>query len=128
MTDTERSTQGERYGLNEANVVSLVGRVTAVPEERVLPSGDMIVTFRISVPRPDTPLSRRSKQSTDWVDCVASSARCRRTVGSWRVGDRVVVQGALRRRFYRTGAGASTRLEVEALRTRRVSRAAAGTG
>lgn len=105
------------------NHVVLSGRVTSPPEERTLPSGDVIVTFRISVPRQDTPMGRGSKQTTDWVDCVAFSARCRRSVAAWQVGDTVELRGALRRRFYRTGEGASTRLEVEALGARRLSRA-----
>ena len=88
-----------------------------------MPSGDVIATFRLSVRRQDTPMSRGSRQTTDWVDCVAFAARCRRTVATWQVGDEVSVEGALRRRFYRTGAGASTRLEVEVLRARRVARA-----
>ena len=46
----------------------------------------------------------------------------RRTVGSWLLGDEVEVVGALRRRFYRGGQGTSTRLEVEVLRAKRLSR------
>ena len=45
----------------------------------------------------------------------------RRTVGVWKVGDQVEVTGALRRRFYRAGDGAGTRLEVEVLSARRAS-------
>ena len=105
------------------NVVTLAGRVTAAPEERTLPSGDVIATFRVSVPRQPTPMSRGSKQTTDWVDCVAFGARCRRSVNAWQVGDEVELDGALRRRFYRTAAGAVTRLEVEVLSARRVARA-----
>ena len=105
------------------NVVTLLGRVTSAPEERVLPSGDVIATFRVSVTRQDTPMSRGSKQTSDWVDCVASGARCRRTVATWQVGDEVSVEGALRRRFYRAEGGSGTRLEVEALKVRRLTRA-----
>lgn len=104
-----------------ANVVALVGRLTAVPEERTLPSGDMIVAFRISVPRVSTPMSRRSKQTTDWVDCVSAGARCRRSARGWVVGDVLQVEGVLRRRFLRGDGRGSTRLEVEALRVRRGS-------
>jgi single-strand DNA-binding protein len=97
--------------------------VTAAPEERALPSGDVIVTFRLSVPRRPTPMSRGSKQTADWVDCVAFAARCRRSVAAWTVGDEVLVEGALRRRFYRSAGGAGTRLEVEVLSARRTVRA-----
>lgn len=107
----------------QTNVVDISGRLTAQPEQRTLPSGDVLVTFRVSVRRGDTPMARGSKQSADWVDCVAVGARCRRSVATWAVGDEVAVQGALRRRFYRAASGATTRLEVEALAVRRVARA-----
>lgn len=104
------------------NVVTLVGRVTAAPVERTLPSGDVLVSFRLSVRRRRTPMARGSKQATDWVDCVAVGGRCRRSVAGWAVGDEVRVEGALRRRFYRGSSGAVTRLEVEALSARRLAR------
>lgn len=107
-----------------ANAVTLVGRLTALPEERTMPSGDVFVSFRISVPRAKTPLSRHSKQTTDWVDCVAAGARCRRTVLHWTVGDVVEVGGVLRRRFLRGDGASSTRLEVEALHVRKAAAAA----
>lgn len=111
---------GEQAG-PPANTVSLVGRLTAPPEERELPSGDVIVTFRISVPRASSPLGRHSRQRSDWVDCVSADGRCRRSARGWSVGDRVAVDGVLRRRYLRgaAGGGAGTRLEVEALRVRR---------
>ncbi len=104
-----------------ANEVVLRGRLTAEPVERALPSGDVIVTFRVSVARVGrTPLTARSRQSADWVDCVAAGTRVRRSVAAWSVGDHVVVEGALRRRFYRAAGAAATRLELEAARVRRV--------
>lgn len=121
MTQTAQAAAAAPAGA--ANVVALVGRLTAAPGERTLPSGDVIATFRLSVPRGDTPMSRGSKQTTDWVDCVTFAARCRRSVATWQVGDEVSVEGTLRRRFYRTPSGASTRLEVEVLKARRVARA-----
>lgn len=105
------------------NIVQLCGRVSSAPIERELPSGDALVTFRVSVPRP--PGGGRSRATSDWVDYVAWSARMRRSVRGWQTGDRVEVEGALRRRFYRVGTGASTRIEVEVLTGRRVSRAPA---
>lgn len=104
------------------NEVRLTGRVTSGPEERTLPSGDVIVTFRMSMGRSPTPGSRGSRQRSDWVDCVAFGGRARHTVGSWQPGDRVSVEGALRRRFYRAGDGSATRLELEVLKATRVAR------
>lgn len=102
-----------------ANEVRLTGRLTSEPQQRVLPSGDAIVTFRISMTRDPTPMTRGSKQTSDWVDCVCFGARVRRVVGAWHADDRVLVEGALRRRFYRAGHGAATRVEVEVLRAAR---------
>lgn len=107
-----------------ANEVTLRGRVSSAPEERTLPSGSVIVTFRVSVPRAATTMTQGSRQTVDWLDCVAWSAGTRRRVGSWAAGDEVEVVGALRRRFYRGDQGTSTRVEVEVLRGRRLRRPA----
>ncbi len=94
------------------------------PSARELPSGSVIVTFRVTVARTRTAMTSGSRQTVDWLDCTAWGAGVRRTVGSWRLGDEVEVVGALRRRFYRAGQGTSTRLEVEVLRAKRLSRRA----
>jgi single-strand DNA-binding protein len=106
-----------------ANLVRLRGKVSTPPEERELPSGTSIVTLRLSVPRETSPMTEGSRQTTDWVDCAAWGRKVRRTVSGWRAGDFVEVEGALRRRFYRGGAGTATRLEVEVLSGRVLARA-----
>jgi len=106
-------------GDTEDNAVELRGRVSSAPVERELPSGALITTFRMSIPRARSPMTAGSSQSVDWVDCTAWSAKSRRSVGAWSVGDQVEVSGALRRRFFRAGDGSSTRLEVEVLGARR---------
>src|SRR6478752_2503497 len=103
-----------------ANEVRLVGRLSTEPEERVLPSGDVVWTFRVVVPRPD----RDGRTRVDALECAAWTARVRRAVGSWRSGDVVEVEGAMRRRFFRAGGGAASRVEVEVSRARVVRRAA----
>src|SRR4051812_316231 len=118
MTSTQREPADA-----ERNVVRLRGRISTPPELRELPSGTAIVTFRLSVARSPTPMTKGSRQSTDWVDCVAWGARPRRICSRWRAGDVAEVQGALRRRFFRSSGGASTRLEVEMLGGRLVARA-----
>jgi len=105
------------------NEVTLRGRVSTAPGVRELPSGTCIVALRISVARTPSPMTKGSKQGSDWVDCVAWGARQRRRVCTWRLGDVVEVRGALRRRFYRGGAGTAMRLEVEVLDGRMVRRA-----
>ena len=61
----------------------------------------------------------------DTVACIAWAAAPRRTAVRWREGDIVEVDGALRRRFWRTPTGAASRYQVEVHRTRRVAAAAA---
>jgi single-strand DNA-binding protein len=110
-----------------ANTVLLRGRLTVDPVERELPSGDVIVTFRVSVARHGrTPLTSRSRQTADWIDCAAAGAGVRRRALTWRAGDQVEVEGALRRRFYRASGTASSRLEVEVVRARRATAAESG--
>jgi single-strand DNA-binding protein len=101
------------------NDVTLAGRLPAAAEERVLPSGDVLVSFRVVVGRP--PGSRGP--AVDTIDCAAWQATVRRTVLGWAAGDTVEVTGALRRRFWRAGAGAASRTEVEVLRARRLAKA-----
>ena len=104
-----------------SNEVILVGRLAQEPQERELPSGDVLCTFRLVVDRAG---AARSRQTVDAVECVAWSPRLRRTVGTWRPGDVVRVEGALRRRFFRTSGSVASRVEVEAVRARVVRRAA----
>jgi single-strand DNA-binding protein len=105
-----------------ANEVRLLGRLSADPEERTLPSGDVLWTFRVIVPRPD----RGARTRVDALDCTAWTSRARRSVATWRADDVVEVEGAVRRRFFRAGSGAASRVEVEVSRARLVRRAASG--
>ena len=114
----QRSTAAAPAALNQ---VVLHGRLTAVPLERELPSGDLISTFRVVVDRAE---GGRSRQRSDALECVAWTGRVRRSVSCWRVGDEVSVEGALRRRFFRAGAGAASRVEVEVTAARIIRRAA----
>jgi single-strand DNA-binding protein len=107
-----------------SNVVRLRGRVSTAPEKRDLPSGAVVVSLRLSIPRERSPMTEGSRQTSDWVDCSAWGTRPRRVVSGWGAGDTVEVEGALRRRFTRGDGGTATRLEVEVLRGRLVTRAA----
>lgn len=101
------------------NRVVLRGRVTREPEARELPSGTTISTFRISVPREATVMTRGSRQPSDWFDCTTWSARSRQRVAKWQVGDEVEVVGAVRRRHVRTAAGGTSMVDIEVLEARR---------
>jgi single-strand DNA-binding protein len=107
------------------NEVRLVGRVSGSPRERVLPSGDQLVTARIVVPRPRVRQRDRPRASVDTVDCVAWTSRPRATLTALQPDDIVMIHGALRRRFWRGEHGPVSKIEVEVARAKRVRKAVA---
>jgi single-strand DNA-binding protein len=112
------------------NAVTLVGRVAASAEERVLPSGDLLVTFRLVVERPRPSASARdgARAGVDTIDCSVWSAGLRRQALAWGPGDVVQLRGALRRRFWRAAAGTVSRSEVEVAAAKRLSKASREAG
>lgn len=119
---TEQPGAGTTTGF--VNSVTLVGRVSAEPEPRDLPSGDRLVTLRLVVDRP--PERGSTKRVVDVIDVACWSRRTQRTASSLSPDDSVRVEGSLRRRFFATGAGRASRYEVEASRLVRVSLQQAG--
>lgn len=102
-------------GVNE---VRLAGRLSGEPVERALPSGDRMVALRVVVPR-SAPRRSPTAPTVDVVDVGCWTAGTRRVAARLRAGDRVEVEGALRRRFFRGAAGVASRYEVEAAGLRR---------
>ena len=111
---------GSGAGMNEVNEVRLVGRVSADPECRELPSGDAVTTLRVVVKRPAGAGAVASRATVDTIDIACWSAATRRVAGRLVAGQTVEVTGALRRRFFRGPDGAASRYEVEVTRLRRV--------
>lgn len=109
-------TEAMNAGVNEVRVV---GKLSAVPEARVLPSGDELVSFRVVVRR-ERP---RGRVTVDALECAAWTAGVRRTVLGWRPGDVVEVSGALRRRFFRTAGAPASRVEIDVAKARVIARA-----
>ena len=110
--------------ISTRNEVRLVGRLSQAPQERVLPSGDSVWTFRVVVPRRRA--AARSRQAVDAIECAAWSARARRSVSSWSADDVVQVTGELHRRFFRAGGAVASRVEVEMSSGRIIRRAGSG--
>jgi single-strand DNA-binding protein len=103
-----------------ANEVRLVGRLSQDPEERVLPSGDAMWTFRVIVRRPP---GGRIRQPVDTLDCAVWGGRIRSSMTTWAAGDLVEVSGSVRRRFFSTGGGPVSRVEIEVASGRMIRRA-----
>jgi single-strand DNA-binding protein len=99
------------------NEVHLVGRLAGEPRRRELPSGDVLVSFRVVVSRAP---ARRGGPTVDTLDCAAWRADVQRSVERAAEGDLVELHGSLRRRFWRVGAGAASRSEVEVVRMKRL--------
>lgn len=78
--------------------------------ERELPSGDVITVFTVVI---DRPRSRGSRVAVDAIPCQAMRASVRAKVGRLDPGTQVEVEGRLRRRFWRSGAGLGSALEVD---------------
>ena len=102
------------------NEVHLRGRVSKQPDERLLPSGDRLVSVRVIVPRP--PNRVRPSVTVDTFDCVAWTARVGDALLKLAADDPVEITGALRRRFWRGESGAASRVEVEVSRVQRLRR------
>ncbi len=86
------------------NVVALVGRLARPAEWKELPSGDRLVAYEVTVERPG---ERAEGVPVVWLGAPASAA-------DHDVGERVVVVGRVRRRFFRAGASTQSRTEVVA--------------
>jgi single-strand DNA-binding protein len=93
------------------NEVQLVGRVSSLAAEKLLPSGDRVVEFRVVIGREK---SRGSKKEVDSLDIAAWSSKTRRAALSLKVDTWVEIKGSVRRRFWRAPTGLASRWQVEA--------------
>jgi single-strand DNA-binding protein len=99
------------------NEVFLLGRVSSAPVEKILPSGDTVVEFRIVVTRSQP---RSTKKEIDTLDIAAWSARTRASALKLRPDTWVEIDGAVRRRFWQAPTGLASRWQVEASAIRRL--------
>ena len=84
------------------NIVVLRGVLSSDPVQRDLPSGSTLWSIEVTTPSDDGSLS----VPVVWFDPKALPAVA--------AGDAVVVVGAVRRRFFRTGSATQSRTEVVA--------------
>lgn len=95
------------------NQVEIVGRLSKAPEEKTLPSGDLVVELRIIVERDD-------REGVDTLDVATWRSPLRRRALTLKPEDWVRVKGVIRRRFWRSGAVVASRWQVEARELERV--------
>ncbi|MEJ0014577.1 MAG: single-stranded DNA-binding protein [Actinomycetota bacterium] len=102
---------------NPRNEVYLEGRVSNLPTQKQLPSGDTVVEFRIVI---DRRTKRGTKREVDTLDVAVWLAKSRKSALSLCVDDWVAVEGAVRRRFWKAPTGLASRWQVEASQLRRL--------
>jgi single-strand DNA-binding protein len=100
----------EDYSLND---VLLRGRVSQEAVEKVLPSGDKVVEFRLIV-------SRDKQAGVDTLDIGSWSVKSRRTALSLLPDEWVEISGSIHRRFWSSPTGLASRWQVEAVEISRI--------
>jgi single-strand DNA-binding protein len=124
------TTVRESAPAGSVNEVHLVGRLSAPPVVKHLPSGVEVVQLRLVVDRPagttraKSPGNGSRSPTVDTIDIACWTAESRRRALSCTGVEVVDVSGALRRRFWRGPSGLASRYEVEAGKLRVLKRAA----
>jgi single-strand DNA-binding protein len=98
---------GSAPGAACCNAVSLAGSLAEPGEERQLAGGIPVVRWTLRIPRAP------GRVGSDLIDCVALETGLQQQALHWPQGITLAVEGALRRRFFRTGGRSTTRVEVE---------------
>jgi len=90
------------------NAVFLSGKLTEPAEERELAGGVKVIRWTLRAPR------GVGRVGSDLIDCITMDSDLQQRALAWPAGSALVVEGAIRRRFFRTGGRTTTRVEVEA--------------
>lgn len=84
------------------NLSILVGVLSRVPDLRVLPSGDEVLSLELTVRASGGPAE---SVPAAWPSAPAAAA-------GWAEGEELLVIGRVRRRFFRAGGATQSRTEV----------------
>lgn len=95
------------------NRVELIGRVSGKAVEKSLPSGDIVVEFRLIIDRDD-------REGVDTLDIATWNGNLRKRALSLESDEWLAVKGVVRRRFWKSGNGIASRWQVEARELERV--------
>jgi len=93
--------------LRYLNKVNLVGRISEPAKEKRLPSGDVLVEFRLIIERDD-------REGVDTLDIATWPAQLKKRALKLEEDQWVGIKGVLRRRFWKTPSGVASRWQVEA--------------
>ena len=96
------------------NVVVLAGRLSDDPENKPMPSGDVVTRFRMHVPEAGKRVLPLPVSAWDRL--------ARKGCESLTKGDPVLVRGHLVRRFFRDGGGGRSVTEVVATEVKKLDK------
>lgn len=113
MPPAQRTPERPSIPVDAGSQVVIVGRLGSAVTQRELPSGDTVTVFTIIVDRPARASSYGSRVRVDAIPCQAFRVTVARRLTSLEPGQWVRAEGRLRRRFWRSGAGLGSALEVE---------------
>ena len=101
--------------------VTVVGRLGNRVEARTLPSGDEVTVFTVIVDRSAKDQARAAGRgaTVDSISCQTFRAGIAGRLAALEPGTWVEVEGSLRRRFWRSGGGLSSAMEVDVVRLER---------
>ncbi|WP_091241806.1 single-stranded DNA-binding protein [Klenkia soli] len=104
------------------NDVALRGVLAVPPELRELASGDTLLVLKLTVRRqpPTSRPARPREPRQDTLTCITYAKALITRSATWQPGDVLDVEGALRRRVWRSPTGAAVAHEVECHRVRKV--------
>lgn len=105
------------------NLVHLRGRISSLPVERELPSGDCVVECRVVVPRNKSLRTRKQpgklngdgtpRAEVDTLDLAFWALKLRKGALKLEKGQWVEIEGSVGRRFWKSPNGLSSRWQIE---------------
>jgi len=104
------SNNEQDFSLND---LLLRGRVSAPAVTKELPSGDVVVEFRLII-------TREKREGVDTLDIAAWSAKSRRFAMNLKTDEWIEVSGSVHRRFWKSATGVASRWQVEAVEIARI--------
>lgn len=115
------STRTDSSQESTSSSVRVIGRLGSTVHDRELPSGDVVSTFTIVVDRREGSRPSSSRTRVDAIPCQAFRSTLRSRVARLEPGTLIEVEGALRRRFWRSASGLGSALEVDVSQLRKVA-------
>ena len=110
-TKTVKNQEGDDD--NSLNSVLIRGRVSSLGIEKIMPSQDRVVEFRIVI-------NRETRTGVDVLDIGAWNSKARRKALTLKVDEWVEIEGSIHRRFWQSAHGLASRWQIESSEITRI--------